>query len=94
MIDREQVLKIAALARLELSEEEVERFARELSEILTHVERIGAIDLSSTPATAHLALAEGTLRPDRIEPSLARDAALASAPAASTEGFLVPSPQA
>jgi aspartyl-tRNA(Asn)/glutamyl-tRNA(Gln) amidotransferase subunit C len=94
MIDREEVLRIAVLARLELSDEEVERFARELSEILTHVERIGAIDLSTTPATAHLALAAGTLRPDRVEPSLSREAALAGAPAASAEGFLVPSPQA
>ncbi|HLI32432.1 MAG TPA: Asp-tRNA(Asn)/Glu-tRNA(Gln) amidotransferase subunit GatC [Solirubrobacteraceae bacterium] len=94
MIDRAQVLQIAQLARLDLSEEEVERYARELSEILTHVERIAAADVTDVAPTAHLALAEGTLRADEVQPSLARADALAGAPEASEEGFLVPSPQA
>lgn len=94
MIDRAEVGRVAALARLELSEEQVERFAGELSEILTHVERIAAVDVGGVAPTAHLALAEGTLRADQVAPSLPRDAALQGAPAASAEGFLVPSPQA
>ncbi len=94
MIDREQVLHVARLARLELSEEEVERMSGELSKILDHIEKIGELDLDGVPPTSHVVEVGNTLRPDEPQPSLPRDVALAEAPAVADGGFLVPSPQA
>ena len=86
---------MARLARLELSEEEIERMATELSGILEHVDRITALDLDDVPPTAHVVALENVLRPDEPEPSLPRDVALANAPDPAPDGaFRVPSPQA
>jgi aspartyl-tRNA(Asn)/glutamyl-tRNA(Gln) amidotransferase subunit C len=54
MIDREQVLHVARLARLELSEPEVERMSAELSRVLEHIERIGELDLDGVRMSAEL----------------------------------------
>ena len=94
MIDREQVLHVARLARLELSEDEVERMAGELSAILGHVERIGELDLDGVPPTSHVVEVTEALRADEPRPSLPREVALEQAPAVQDDGFLVPSPQA
>lgn len=94
MIDREQVLHVARLARLELTEEEVARMSAELSDVLGHIETIGELDLADVPPTTHVVEVRKALRPDEPEASLPRDVALASAPAVAGGGFLVPSPQA
>lgn len=94
MIDREQVLHVARLARLELTEDEVGHMSEELSSILGHIERIGELDLMGVPPTTHVVEVPSALRPDEPEPSLPRDVALASAPAVADGGFVVPSPQA
>ena len=94
MIDREEVLHVARLARLALGEEEIEPMARELSGVLDHVAKIGELDLDGVPPTSHVVEITGALRPDEPVPSLPRDLALAQAPASSEDGFLVPSPQA
>jgi aspartyl-tRNA(Asn)/glutamyl-tRNA(Gln) amidotransferase subunit C len=94
MIDREQVLHVAKLARLRLSEEEVERMTGELSGILEHVDRIGKLDLEGVEPTSHVVKLENVLRADEPRPSLARDVALASAPEPLDGAFRVPSPQA
>jgi aspartyl-tRNA(Asn)/glutamyl-tRNA(Gln) amidotransferase subunit C len=94
MIDRDQVLHVARLARLRLSEEEIERMASELSGILEHVDRISALDLDDVQPTSHVVALENVLRPDEPEPSLPRDVALANAPDAHDGAFRVPSPQA
>jgi len=94
MIDREQVLHVARLARLELSEEEVSRMSEELSAVLGHIEKIGELDLDAVPATTHVVEVSNALRPDAVAPSLPRDVALASAPSVADGGFRVPSPQA
>ena len=94
MIDREQVLHVARLARLELSEDEVVKMAGELSRILDHIEKIGELDLDGVPATTHVVEVGSALRPDEPKPSLPREVALASAPAAVDGGFRVPSPTA
>jgi aspartyl-tRNA(Asn)/glutamyl-tRNA(Gln) amidotransferase subunit C len=54
MIDRDQVLHVARLARLELTEPELERMAGELSGILDHVERMNELDLDGTDPTSHV----------------------------------------
>ncbi len=94
MIDREQVLHVARLARLELSDAEVERMAAELSHVLEHVDRIAELDLEGVPPTSHVVEVTGALRADTPRPSLPREVALAQAPAVQDGGFLVPSPQA
>lgn len=98
MIDREQVLHVATLARLRLAEEEIEPMARELSAVLEHVERIGELALDDVAPTSHVigdsVPTHPALRADEPEPCLPREVALAQAPAVRDEGFLVPSPQA
>ncbi len=68
--------------------------ARELSAVLDHIAVIGTLDLSDVAPTSHVVELTGALRPDVPRPSLAREVALAQAPAVSEDGFLVPSPQA
>jgi aspartyl-tRNA(Asn)/glutamyl-tRNA(Gln) amidotransferase subunit C len=94
MIDREQVLHVARLARLELTEEEVGRMSAELSDVLGHIEKIGELDLDGVPPTTHVVGVSNALRPDEVTPSLPREVALEQAPAVANGGFLVPSPQA
>ena len=91
MIDREQVLHVARLARLELgSEEEVDRLAAELSHVLGHIETIGELDLDGVEGTSHVVDVTNALREDEPRPSLPRETALAQAPDAIAGGFRVP----
>jgi aspartyl-tRNA(Asn)/glutamyl-tRNA(Gln) amidotransferase subunit C len=92
MIDREQVLHVAKLARLKLSEDEVERMSGELSAILEHVDNINELDLEGVEPTAHVVPLENVLRADKPRPSLPRERALEGAPDADETGFRVPSP--
>jgi aspartyl-tRNA(Asn)/glutamyl-tRNA(Gln) amidotransferase subunit C len=94
VIDREEVLHVARLARLSLDEDEVARMASELSAVLDHIAKIGELDLDEVPPTAHVVEVTGRLRPDEPRACLAREVALEQAPAVSDGGFLVPSPQA
>jgi aspartyl-tRNA(Asn)/glutamyl-tRNA(Gln) amidotransferase subunit C len=94
VIDRDQVLHVAKLARLELSDAEVERMAAELSGILEHVDRIAALDLDDVEPTSHVVALENVLRADEPEPCLPRERALEQAPDPAQGAFRVPSPQA
>jgi aspartyl-tRNA(Asn)/glutamyl-tRNA(Gln) amidotransferase subunit C len=94
VIDREEVLHVAQLARLALSEEEIAPMARELSAVLEHIATIGELSLDDVAPTSHVVELTGALRPDEPRPCLPRDVALAQAPDVGGEGFLVPSPQA
>ena len=93
MLSRDQVLHVARLARLELTEEEVERMSVELSAVLDHIEKIAELgDLAEVPPTSHVVVVENALRADEPWASLAPEAALASAPDVDRGGFRVPSP--
>jgi aspartyl-tRNA(Asn)/glutamyl-tRNA(Gln) amidotransferase subunit C len=94
MIDREDVLHVARLARLELSEAEVERMTGELSKVLEHIEKIDELDLRGVAPTSHVVEVSNALRPDEPRPSLPRGVVLGEAPAVVDGGFAVPSPQA
>jgi aspartyl-tRNA(Asn)/glutamyl-tRNA(Gln) amidotransferase subunit C len=94
MIERDEVLHVARLARLRLSEQEIEPMARQLSAVLDHVAKIGELDLEQVAPTTHVAELTGRLRADEPCESLPREVVLAQAPAVGGEGFLVPSPQA
>jgi aspartyl-tRNA(Asn)/glutamyl-tRNA(Gln) amidotransferase subunit C len=94
VIEREQVVHVAKLARLRLSEDEQERMAGELSGILEHVDRIGELDLDDVAPTSHVVELENVLRPDEPRPSWPREVVLGSAPDPAEGAFRVPSPQA
>jgi aspartyl-tRNA(Asn)/glutamyl-tRNA(Gln) amidotransferase subunit C len=94
MIDRETVLHVARLARLELSDDEVERMTGELAGVLEHIETIAQLDLEGVARTSHVVEAGDALREDEPEPCLPRERALESAPLVLDDGFAVPSPQA
>jgi aspartyl-tRNA(Asn)/glutamyl-tRNA(Gln) amidotransferase subunit C len=92
VIDREQVLHVAKLARLRLTDDEVERMSGELSTILEAIEQISELDLEGVQPTSHVVDLENVLRPDEPRPCLPRERALANAPDATEQGFRVPSP--
>jgi aspartyl-tRNA(Asn)/glutamyl-tRNA(Gln) amidotransferase subunit C len=94
VIDREQVLHVARLARLNLTDQEVERMASELSGILEHVEHINELDLENVEPTSHVVAVENVLRPDEPRPSWSREEVLKRAPDPAGGSFRVPSPQA
>src|SRR5512142_1005339 len=94
MLDRDQVLHVARLARLELTDEEVERMALELSKVLDHIEKIRELDLEGVPPTSHVVDVVNAFRADEPDPSLAPEVALQSAPEPLESGFGVPSPGA
>jgi aspartyl-tRNA(Asn)/glutamyl-tRNA(Gln) amidotransferase subunit C len=94
MLDRAQVLHVAGLARLELSEQEVERMAAELSKVLDHIEKIAELDLEGVPPTSHVVDLINALRPDEPVPSFPAEVVLQAAPERLEGGFGVPSPGA
>ena len=69
MISRDQVLHVARLARLRLSEDEIDRMSRELSSVLDHIEKISELDLDGVPPTSHVIEVENVMRPDEPRPS-------------------------
>ena len=92
MLEREQVVHVARLARLELDDAELQRMAGELSAVLEHVDRIRELDLDDVEPTSHVLDLAGVMRADEPEPCLTHEQALASAPEPVDGGFGVPSP--
>jgi aspartyl-tRNA(Asn)/glutamyl-tRNA(Gln) amidotransferase subunit C len=94
MIDRDQVLHVAKLARLKVTDDEVDRMAEELSKILEHVETMNELDLEGVEPTSHVVDLTNVLREDVPRPGLPREKALEQAPDVADGGFRVPSPGA
>jgi aspartyl-tRNA(Asn)/glutamyl-tRNA(Gln) amidotransferase subunit C len=94
VIDHEQVLHVALLARLRLTDEEVARMSSELSGILDHVDKISELDLEGVEPTSHVVALENVLRPDEPRPSWPKQEILEAAPDRAEGAFRVPSPQA
>jgi aspartyl-tRNA(Asn)/glutamyl-tRNA(Gln) amidotransferase subunit C len=94
VIERETVLHVARLARLELTDAEVERMVGELDGVLEHIETISALELDGVEPTSHVVEVANALREDEPELCLSREQALDCAPAVLDGGFAVPSPQA
>lgn len=89
-IDIEAVDHVCRLARLDLTRDERERMATELTKILGHAEKIQALDLDKVEPTSHALPIRNVMRPDEVTPSLSQDEALANAPAAVDGRFKVP----
>jgi aspartyl-tRNA(Asn)/glutamyl-tRNA(Gln) amidotransferase subunit C len=92
VIEREQVLHVARLARLRLTDDEVDRMAGEMSKILEHVEKMNELDLQGVEPTSHVVELQNVLREDVPRDSLPRERVLEQAPDAAQGGFRVPSP--
>ena len=92
MIDREQVLHVARLARLELGEQEIERMSRELSSVLDHIEKVSELDLEGVEPTSHVVKLENVTRPDEPRASWPPERILEGAPDVAQGGFRVPTP--
>ena len=90
-LTRTDVERVAALAHLELTDSETERFTRQLAEILSYFDRLQQIDTTGVPATTHPVTSGPAMRADDLRPSLPRDDVLANAPDAGRDGlFRVP----
>jgi aspartyl-tRNA(Asn)/glutamyl-tRNA(Gln) amidotransferase subunit C len=89
-ISAEEVRRMARLAHLDVSADDVERLTRELGTILAYVKQLQELDLEGVAPTAHVHLAQLPLRPDEPEASLPREVALREAPRVAMEGFAVP----
>jgi aspartyl-tRNA(Asn)/glutamyl-tRNA(Gln) amidotransferase subunit C len=94
VLDREQVLHVARLARLSLTDAEVDTMARELSAVLDHIEKIRELDLTDVEPTSHVIDVVNALRPDEPVPSFPVEVVLSQAPDPVGNGFGVPSPGA
>jgi aspartyl-tRNA(Asn)/glutamyl-tRNA(Gln) amidotransferase subunit C len=92
MIDRKQVMHVARLARLRLTDEEIEAMVEQLPAILGHIERMESLDLEGVEPTSHVVQIENVLREDVPRPSLPVERALEPAPDPRPSGFGVPSP--
>jgi len=89
-ISRDEVLHVARLARLELSDEEVGRFQEQLSDIIEAISKVSELDLSDVPPTAHPLEIANTWAEDEPRPSLTLDEAFANAPDREDDYFKVP----
>jgi aspartyl-tRNA(Asn)/glutamyl-tRNA(Gln) amidotransferase subunit C len=89
-ITRDEVLHVAKLARLELTDEEVERFTEQLSAILEAVAKVSELDLADVEPTAHPLDLVNVWGDDKPRPSLPVDEALANAPEREAGFFKVP----
>ncbi len=89
-LTREEVLHIAELARLELTEDEVEAYRQQLSAVLAYFERLREVDTGDIPPTASVLPPRSVLRPDEPRPGLSREALLANAAEVEAGQFRVP----
>lgn len=90
-ITRDEVAHVARLARLALSEDELDRHAEQLAGVLDHAAEVASIDTTGVPPTAHPLPVRNVTRPDTPRPSLERAVVLAGAPEAEDGRFCVPS---
>jgi len=89
-ITREDVLHVAALAQLELSEQEIARLTEQLGDILEAVGKVSELDLSDVPPTSHPLSVVNVFRPDEPRPSLTLEDVFANAPERDGDHFRVP----
>ncbi|MBD2388745.1 Asp-tRNA(Asn)/Glu-tRNA(Gln) amidotransferase subunit GatC [Cylindrospermum sp. FACHB-282] len=90
MIDREQVRKVALLARLELTPDEETQFTTQLVRILDYIEQLSELDVSDVPPTTRAIDVSNVTREDELQPYPDREAILNSAPEQEGEFFKVP----
>jgi aspartyl-tRNA(Asn)/glutamyl-tRNA(Gln) amidotransferase subunit C len=90
MIEKKDVEYVAWLARLELSDEEKEKFTRQLGQVLEHAERVKSLDTEDVEPTSHVIKLKNVMREDEVKPCLSREEALSNAPRVEDGYFVVP----
>ena len=90
MISREEVRHVARLARLALTDEELERMREQLDAILAYIDKLRELDVEGVEPTSHAVPLVNVMRDDEITPVLSQEAALANAPDRAGELFRVP----
>ena len=90
MIDREQVKKVANLARLDITPEEEEQFTTQLNSILDYFDQLSELDTDNVPPTTRAIETSNITRPDQLQPFTDRQALLDSAPEQEGDYFRVP----
>ena len=89
-ISKQEVEHVARLARLELSQEEKDRYAEQLSNILTYIEKLNELDTTNVEPTAHVLDISNVMRDDVPRESLSQEQALANAPDKASGHYRVP----
>ena len=89
-ISKEEVAKVAHLARLELSEQEVAEITGQLDRILGYIAKLNELDTKDVAPTTHALAIHNAFREDEVKPSLPREEALANGPRQNGEAFVVP----
>lgn len=89
-ISRDDVAKLANLARIDLSDAELDRLAPQLSVIVESVAQVSAVAADDVPPSSHALPMQNVMRADEVRPSLDREAVLAGAPEAEQDRFKVP----
>lgn len=89
-LSRDEVLKVALLGRLKLSEAELEKFTTQLNQIVGYVEQLQELDTEDVEPMAHPLPMNNVFRADEVKPSIEVDSALANAPKRDREFYLVP----
>ena len=89
-VSRKEVQHIAKLARLRFSEEEEELLAKDMSTILSYMDKLNQVDTSDVPPMTHVLDLAGVVRDDEVEQRIDHDDALSGAPDADSDYFRVP----
>jgi len=89
-MERDEVLKVASLARLSLSDQEIDEFGKQLTQILGYVETLNEVDVEGATPMPHAVDERNVFRKDQPHESLTREAALSNAPQTDGQFFLVP----
>ena len=89
-LNRKDVEHVALLSRLELSEQELDKFTGQLDAILEYIDVLNQVDTSAVEPMAHVLEIRNVMRSDEVQPSLPREAALQNAPEAEDGFFKVP----
>lgn len=89
-LTRSDVAKVALLARLQLDEADLDALTRQLGQVVEYVDQLGEVDTDAVEPMAHAVERSNVFRRDEVQASLPREEALANAPHADGEAFLVP----
>ncbi len=89
-IDKSQVMKVAVLSRLKMSDQELDIFSEQLSSILEYIEKLNELDTENVEPLAHCLAVHNVLREDMVKPGLSNEEALENAPEKTDEYFKVP----
>lgn len=89
-ITKEEVLYVAHLARLDLAEESIEKFAGQIDEILGYIEKLNQVDTKGIQPTSHAISLTNAFRDDEEKEPIERELALANAPEREEGSFVVP----